>query len=192
MDNHPQDPSSPEDSLDSNPSDPTRNVASDVQHSATNPEPPRARIIEDVLIVDTNNPSLKTVEPESPHGKMVPPLRLKKIGVTKQHHDDQPTSEPRLQEVESKSTADSSSKYCIIAPKPTTPTPTKEVVLVNGNGTMGAQKNDNAGCTGKSIEIVIPSVPELGIKETRTDRISVQEPTQKPFVVNYILGQEIQ
>ncbi|XP_014212450.1 uncharacterized protein LOC106642250 [Copidosoma floridanum] len=47
----------------------------------------------------------------------------------------------------------------------------------------------NATGQTKSIEITIPSVPELGIKETRTDRIDLppELTTSKPYFINYFL-----
>lgn len=43
----------------------------------------------------------------------------------------------------------------------------------------------------KSIEITIPSVPELGIKETRTDRIDLPREisNDKSFVINYFVDE---
>lgn len=111
---------------------------------------------------------------------MVPPLRLKKIGsqpdnvATAQH----PKPQHQQQRNEVESSPQDSSKYCIVTP------PREE-------STMGGER-DARGCEAKSIEIMIPSVPELGIKETRTDRISLPQETTppKPFIVNYILGKD--
>ena len=97
--------------------------------------------------------------------KIVPPLRLKKVG-----SELMPANAPDDQ---------ASSKYRIVSSRQ------------EANNTDNS--NSNANKVAESIEIMIPSVPELGIKETRTDRISV--PAQdtdrpKPFVFNYLLGQD--
>lgn len=115
---------------------------------------------------------------------MVPPLRLKKIG---RRSDEAETPEPRQESSQpSESGADTSSKYCIVSGE--------EVVQLNGTAsTMGGDKSGPTANATNSIEIMIPSMPEFGIKETRTDRISLPQEANapKPFIVNYILGKDV-
>jgi hypothetical protein len=113
---------------------------------------------------------------ESGSPKTVPPLRLKKISKLR---------------VESSWAARTTQ-----TPEPDADKDSGEAVHVESDelasfGKLASEKAGDGGAV-KSIEIMIPSMPELGIKETRTDRISLPRETMpsKSFIINYILEKE--
>ncbi|XP_011503424.1 PREDICTED: uncharacterized protein LOC105366622 [Ceratosolen solmsi marchali] len=121
--------------------------------------------------------TIKTSGEEFASAKTVPPLRLKKISKSR----DEPSWAARTISTAESDTEKDSGDDCALVTR-------DEVTSFDE---MACEKSRDSSSV-KSIEIVIPSMPELGIKETRTDRISLPRETMpsKSFIINYILGKD--
>ncbi|KAL7294124.1 hypothetical protein TKK_0012155 [Trichogramma kaykai] len=126
--------------------------------------------------------------------KMVPPLKLKKLS----REDDHSHRGPSIEREETSTPSSSVGEYCIITPERSDQQQQQQqqhsaqtVVLASDKTTSNdCASSDHEDCAAKSIEITIPSMPELGINEQRTDRISVPQESAKPFIVKYTIAND--